>query len=127
MEKTLMLGKTEGKRRRGQQRLSWLDNITDSMLMNWSKLWEVVEDRGAWRAAVHGVTELDMTWRLNKNKQQQRKNKYEQNESVIYISEIMVSVYGYLIKEDASTGKSHPQKRKHYFKLKNIILTMHTW
>ena len=56
-----MLGKTEGKRRRGQQRLSWLDNITDSMLMNWSKLWEVVEDRGAWRAAVHGVTELDMT------------------------------------------------------------------
>ena len=56
-----MLGKTEGKSRRGQQRLSWLDNITDSMLMNWSKLWEVVEDRGAWSAAVHGVTELDMT------------------------------------------------------------------
>ena len=50
-----MLGKTEGKRRRGQQRLSWLDNITDSMLMNLSKCWEIVEDRGAWRAAVPGV------------------------------------------------------------------------
>ena len=61
MEKTLILGKTEGKRRRGQQRLSWLDNNTDSMLMNWSKLWEVVEDRGAWRAAVHGVADLDTT------------------------------------------------------------------
>ena len=55
-----MLGKTEGKRRRGQQRLSWLDNITDSMLMNLSKCRELVEDR-AWSAAVHGVTESDMT------------------------------------------------------------------
>ena len=127
MEKTLMLGKTEGKRRSGQQRLSWLDNITDSMLMKLEQTLGGSGDRGAWRAAVHGVAELDMTWWLNKNKQQQQQNKYEQNESVIYISEIMLSVYWYLIKEDASTGKSHPQKRKHYFKLKNIILTMHTW
>ena len=56
LEKTLMLGKTECKRRRGQQRMSWLDSITDLMNINLSKLQEIVEDRGAWHATVHEVT-----------------------------------------------------------------------
>ena len=79
LEKTLMLGKIEGRRRRGWQRMRWLDGITDSMGISLSKLWKMVKDRGALHAAVHGIAESDMIEQLNNNLIKNLYQKYVKN------------------------------------------------
>ena len=81
LEKTLVLGKTEGRRRRGWQRMSWLDGITDSMDTSLSTLQETVKSRGAWSAAAHGVTEQDLTSGLN-NKKAHSRNQWDRKQKI---------------------------------------------